>query len=379
MTFLRVIGFSLALLGFYALFAHTLPQVEPDLSEPEVVSTDGLDMEGMIALGEGLFSGKGTCTLCHNGMGRAPDTLEMDLAVTFPERLSDPAYSGVAAGKEGPEAVDAYLRESMLDPSAYVVAGFGKKGTNDAESPMPVVNAAPIELSAVEINATIAFLQDRAGMTPTVPLPSAEDTPVDKEPISAEGMVEAPVTDLMEALDNFACAACHDLNESGADLGPALGGIADRMSRTELMGAILDPNAEIAEGYEEGLMPDTLAEDMHSSELLLIVDYLLTLPAPDPSAVPDEDDGPITDAIGVIDEYACAGCHDLEGSEADLGPKLNGIGVRMNREQLTVAIVDPNAEITEGYEPDMMPDYFGDDMTEGEMTLILDYLIKLPE
>lgn len=378
MTFLRVMGFSLLLLGFYALFAHSLPQVEPDLSEPEVVSTEGLDMEGMIALGEGVFSGKGTCTLCHNGMGRAPDTLEMDLAVTFPERLNDPTYSGVAAGKEGSDAVGAYLRESMLEPSAFVVSGFGKKGTNDTESPMPVVVNAPIELSVVQVNAVIAFLQDRAGMTPTVPLPSAEDTPVE-EAASAEGMVEAPVTNVQDALDNFACAACHDLNESGADLGPPLGGIADRMSRAELMGAILDPNAEIAEGYDEGLMPDTFAEDMHSSELLLIVDYLLTLRTPDPAEKPDGDDGPITDAIGVIDEYGCAGCHDLEDSEAELGPKLTGISARMDRDQLTAAIVDPNGEIAEGFEADMMPDYFGDDMTEAEMTLILDYLMNLPE
>ncbi len=371
MTFLRVIGFSLALLCFYAIFAHTLPQVEPDLSEPIEVSTDGLDMAGMISLGEDLFSGKGTCTLCHNGMGRAPDTLEMDLAVTFADRLE-------AVGGEGPAAVEDYIRISMLEPSAYVVAGFGKKGTNDTVSPMPVVDAAPIELNTVEMNAVIAFLQDRAGMEPTVPLPTAEDTPVDEAPVGGEGMVEAPETDIIAALDKFSCSACHDLNGSGADLGPPLGGISARMDRTALMGAILDPNSQIAEGYDEGLMPDTLGEDMHASELLLIIDHLLNLPEPVLSEEP-EDDGPITDAAGVIDEYGCAGCHDLEGSEADLGPKLNGISARMDREALKASIIDPNAEITEGYEADMMPDYFGDDMSEGEMTLLLDYLMKLPE
>jgi len=378
MTFLRVIGFSLALLVFYAVYAHILPQVEPDLSEPVEVSTEGLDMAGMITLGEDLFSGKGTCTLCHNGMGRAPDTLEMDLTATFGERLADAGYSGVAAGGEGPKAVEDYIRESMLEPSAYVVAGFGKKGTNDAESPMPIVDAPPIELNNVEMNAIIAFLQDRAGMPPTVPLPSAEETPVNEAPAGTEGMIEAPVTDVMAALDKFSCAACHDLNESGADLGPPLGGIADRMSRTELMGALLDPNAEITAGYDEGLMPDTFGEDMHASELLLIVDYLLTLPHPAPSDEPNED-GPATDLVGVIENYGCAGCHDLEDSEADLGPKLNGIASRMDRDALLAAIIDPNAVIAEGYEAEMMPDTFGDDMSEGEMTLILDYLMNLPE
>lgn len=378
MTFLRVIGFSVALLLFYMGYSHILPQVEPDLSEPMEVSTEGLDMDGFIALGEDLFSGKGDCMLCHKDRGRAPDMLAMDLAVVLAARLADPIYSGIAAGGEGAKAVEDYLLESMQDPSAYVVAGWGKKGTNDSESPMPIADAPPIELSLVEMNAIIAFLQDRAGMVPSVPLPSADDVRVDEAPLSAEGMVEAPVTDILAALDKYSCTACHDLNGSGADLGPPLGGIAARMSRTEVMGAILDPDADIPEGYDAGMMPDDLAEEMHASELLLIVDYLLTLPAPAPLAEP-EDTGPITDAVGVIEEYGCAGCHDLTGSEADLGPALNGIANRMSREELKVTIVDPNAAITEGYEADLMPDYYGEDISEAEMTLILDYLLSLPE
>lgn len=377
MTFLRVMGFSIALLAFYAIFSNSLPQVEPDLSEPVEVSTDGLDMDGMIVLGEKLFSGKGTCTLCHNNLGRAPDTLEMDLAAAFSARLADPRYTGIAAGKSGPKAVEEYLLESLQDPSAFVVEGFGKKGTNDSVSPMPTVDKAPIELTNVEMNAVIAFLQDRAAMDPTVPLPSADEAPTEEEP-SAEGMVEAPVTDAVAALGKFNCSACHDLEGSGADLGPALGGIADRMDRVQLMGAILDPNAEIAEGYDEGLMPDDLGEEMHASELLLIVDYLLALPQAEAFEA-EEDEGPATNAIDALDNHGCGGCHDLDGSEAELGPKLNGIANRMNREELKAAILDPNAIIADGFEADLMPDDFGDDIVDSEMTLILDYLMNLPE
>ena len=105
MTFLRVMGFSVVLLLFYMGYSHILPQVEPDLSLPEEVSTEGLDMAGMIALGEDLFSGKGTCTLCHNNVGRAPDMLEMDLAAAFEEALSAPASTGTASGGDGAGAV----------------------------------------------------------------------------------------------------------------------------------------------------------------------------------------------------------------------------------------------------------------------------------
>ena len=56
--------------------------------------------------------------------------------------------------------LQSYLEESMLEPSAFVVAGFGKVGSGDAESPMPAVTAGSIGFTEVEIGAVIAYLQD---------------------------------------------------------------------------------------------------------------------------------------------------------------------------------------------------------------------------
>ena len=376
MTFIRVIGFSVFLLLFYMGFSHTLPQVEPDTSAPVEVSTDGLDMDGMIALGESLFSGKGTCTLCHNGMGRAPDTLVMDMAATYPERLMDARYKGVAAGQEGAKAIEAYIYESMTDPSAFVVEGFGEKGSNDTISPMPTVDKAPIELTVVEMNAVTAFLQDLAGLTPTVPLPSADDAPAVEASSSGEA---APLLTTGEAVvDEYGCAACHDLGGSGATLGPSLYGIGKRMNRATLMEAIIDPNAIVAEGYDADFMPADFGEAMRGSELLLLTDYLLALP--DTAPVSDEgDDAVATTGLEAIENYGCTGCHDLNGSEADLGPALNGIGNRMSVDEIKAAILNPNAEIAEGYEAEIMPDDLGDEMDDGELDLIVDYLQNLPE
>lgn len=272
MTFVRVMLFSLLVLLVFTGFANILPQFRSDPPTEEVVETGSLDMAGLVAYGEKLFSGRGTCTLCHNNLGRAPDLLELDLAATFPARINDARYEGDAGGGEGADAIEAYLRESLLDPSAYVVAGFGKKGTADKVSPMPVADAPPIELDAVQIDAVIAFLQDRAGLEPTVPLPSAVEAAA-----AEEDEQEGPATDALAAIDKFLCSACHDLEGSEADIGPDLRGIAGRMSREQIMAAILDPNAEIAEGYEADLMPADLAEQMYVSELTLIADYLAGL------------------------------------------------------------------------------------------------------
>lgn len=143
---------------------------------------------------------------------------------------------------------------------------------------MPVVSAPPIEMDEVQMNALIAFLQDRAGLEPTVPLPSAADAPADggdSEAVGDEG--EPLVATGAEAIDKFFCASCHDLEDSEADVGPKLNDLAGRMSRGEVMEAILEPNNIIAEGYEPDFMPLDLGEQMHVSELILIVDYIMEL------------------------------------------------------------------------------------------------------
>lgn len=275
MTFLRVTVFSLIVVFAYTLFANILPQVQSNPPAEEVVDPGALDLAGQIAWGEKLFTGRGTCTLCHNNLGRAPDLLALDLAAEFRERIADPRYGGEAKGLAGAEAVAAYVRESLLEPSAFVVAGFGKKGTNDTVSPMPKVDGAPISLSEVEINALTAFLQDRAGAEVTVPLPSEAAVAVAGEQEQAEGPAETAAA----AIETYGCNACHDLEGSGADIGPNLVGIGARLDRVALRRAIVDPNAEIADGFEADMMPQDYAEQMRVSELELLVDYLVELPA----------------------------------------------------------------------------------------------------
>ena len=276
MTFARVVIFSLFTLLAFTAFANLVPQVQGDPPKEEKIDAGSMDMAGMIALGGRLFKGKGTCTLCHNSLGRAPDLLMLDLAKTFPSRLADPRYNGIAKGKTGARAVEEYIRESMLEPSKYVVAGFGKKGSNDTVSPMPVVNKPPISLSPVEMNAIIAFLQDKAGMTPAVPLPGADEAPA--APDKSGDEEDGPAKTGKEAIEKFGCAACHDLEGSEADTGPKLNGIGKRMSDAEIRQSILKPNAKIADGYEADIMPQDFADQMRVSELNLIVDYLKKLP-----------------------------------------------------------------------------------------------------
>lgn len=259
------LGFSLGLILVFTLVANILPQVEGEAPVEKEVDLGALTMESFVALGEELFSGKGTCTLCHNNMGRAPDILVMNMVDTSKERLEDERYQGEATDVEG------YLRESMVAPSAFVVATFGKKGSSDSESPMPTANKAPLNLSEVEMDAIIAFMQAKDGNEVSVALPT--EAPAVAEP-SAAGGESAVAANGAEVIVNHGCSACHVINGSGGDLGPDLSGLGERMDAISIQQAIVDPNAVIAEGYEAGLMPADFSAKMSVKDLLMAIELL---------------------------------------------------------------------------------------------------------
>lgn len=266
----KVIGFSLALAFVFTLVANLLPQVEGEAPAETAVQAGALTLDSFAALGEDVFKGKGTCTLCHNNMGRAPDLLALNAVETAASRLRDPRYQGRATDAES------YLRESMLNPSAYVVKGYGQKGSDDTKSPMPPADKAPIQLSALEINAVIAFLQAKDGHQVTVPLPSAAAAPAaSADPLSADAGAKppAPVKTAQEAIVKFGCPACHTVLGTQSPVGPSLSNVGRRLTPELIRQSILDPGAVIAAGFPP-IMPADFSERMTVKELELMVQFL---------------------------------------------------------------------------------------------------------
>ncbi len=267
--FLTVTLFALITIGFFAGYSnYGIPQIEP--APPPVdeeIDLSAMDMPKFIALGEKLFNGKGTCTLCHNSLGRAP--MLDQVGVTAPERLADDRYAGTATD------IESYLEESLVDPSAYVVEGFGKAGTNDSESPMPSTESGGISLSAPELAAVIAYLQDSGGAEVTVEIPTDMGAADDEADSAVEpGEPRPAFTDPMELVSEFSCDACHIINGEGGDLGPDLSAIGAQRDKDHIRRSLLDPNAELAEGFEADLMPADMGEQLYASELEILVDFL---------------------------------------------------------------------------------------------------------
>ena len=268
-NFLKVAVFSLLMVfGFWAFANYYIPQIKP--APPPVeekLDLGAMTMDQFIALGGKLFNGKGTCTLCHNKLGRAP--MLNQLGKNIPERLKDPRYKGTA------KTAEEYIHESEVKPSAYVVAGFGKSGTNDTESPMPVTSGpgSSIGLSDAELKAVIAYLLDLNGLENTVEIPKMEAPAAE----GAAKVEEAPLKTAQEVIAKYGCGACHTVADQSGSIGPNLTKIGARANKDFIRQSILDPDAVITKGFPAGMMPKTFGEQMKAKELEMLVDYLAGL------------------------------------------------------------------------------------------------------
>ena len=266
----KTLGFSLGLTLVFTLLTYLLPQMKGEAPVDVKVDLGSLTMDDFVALGEDLFNNKGTCTLCHKPppLGRAPDIQGEDMVALSIERLADERYQGEA------KDAAAYILESMLDPGKYVVATWGKKGSNDSESPMPVVDKAPIELSSMEMDAITAWLQAKDGNEVTVALPTAEAAAeVAAAPAGESAATLAPAATADEAMAKYACLTCHAMDSKDALVGPGLVDVGERLTVDEIRQSILDPNAVMVEGFPPA-MPADFGAKMTVNELQMIVDLL---------------------------------------------------------------------------------------------------------
>ncbi len=242
-TNLSILAVVIGCLGVFTWVANAIPQIQSDVPE-DLVLSDDVTPEELIAAGEELYNGGGGCTACHGLGERAPDL------------LTDHAGTGLigvrcvnrVAGQDCKE----YLYASLVDPNAYLVEGFA-----------PIMLDASRTLSSVQVWALVAYLQSLGGEV-TV---TAADFGDGGDAGSTAGMVASapaapalgPTTgslDPEELLTQNTCSTCHTLS-GPSPLGPSFEGMGARLTADEIRTAILDPAASAAEGFEAmaGLMP----------------------------------------------------------------------------------------------------------------------------
>ena len=326
---LKIGGMMFFVAAFLSGYGNWLPQVEggfPPVEEKvtwETMSTQQLADKGEEIIFGGLGKnkeqgaiGKGQCPLCHAfhaGMlgERAPNLLGLP---TRKERLEDPKYSKgnpskreysvkeAFPGSGTAETVQEYIAESHACPSCYVVAGYGVKGTNDKESPMPSIHKPPISLSLAELAAVDTWMYAREGVEPPsfdeivksyekfVPEADrpkqADDKPAGATSLLADG--SEPVDQIFAKAQ---CVSCHTIPGIPGAMGtigpkleegttapqrikdPAYKGTA-KSAAEYIMESIVDPSAYVVKPFPDKTMPAIFGQKLSAGALKKIVDYL---------------------------------------------------------------------------------------------------------
>ncbi len=326
---MRIGGFMFFVAAALSGYGNWLPQVEGGFPPPEVkldfqsMSGQQLGDEGEKIIFGGLGQskvqgaiGKGQCPLCHGfNQGflseRAPNL--WDIPARAEEQLkhekyhmNDPgsrdtvqkeAFEGSGTATTGQE----YIAESHACPDCFVVPGFGVKGTNDTESPMPRIHKPPISLTIGELAAVDTWLYVREGKD----APAYEEIQASYEKFILEkdrakastdegpagGVLatgEEPITDLfMKA----GCPACHTIpgiKDAVGKVGPLLmeGTSAPKRlkdpgyqgkaesTREYITESILNPSAYVVKDFPDNQMPKDFGLKLSAGAVNKIVDYL---------------------------------------------------------------------------------------------------------
>jgi cytochrome c2 len=332
---MKIGGFMFFVAAALSGYGNWLPQVEGGFPPPEVkldfqsMSPQQLADEGEKIIFGGIGQsktqgaiGKGQCPLCHGFQQgflseRAPNLY--GIPDRAEERLKEPnyhmndpaarpsaekeAFEGSGTATNGQE----YIAESHACPSCYVVPGFGVKGSNDTESPMPKIHKPPISLTIGELAAVDTWMYIREGKE----APSFDEIKASYEKFIPEADRPSPageeeeggaggniLADGSEPYDKLfmkaGCPACHTIpgiEGATGKVGPLLmeGSNAPlRIKDPDYKGkakspkeyiteSILEPSAYVVKDFPDNQMPKDFGVRLTGGALNKIVDYLAKL------------------------------------------------------------------------------------------------------
>src|SRR3989454_7523067 len=181
---LQIGGFMFFVAACLAGFGNWLPQVkaDPPPAEEKTADVRQMSVQERADLGEKIIFGavdasktqgavgKGQCPLCHGFQKgfvsqRSPNLYGITdrasiwiMDSRYRKGTLNTVQKEACPGCGNATSILEYIAESHICPSCYVISGFGVKGTNDRESPMPQIQKPPISLSIEELIAVDTWL-----------------------------------------------------------------------------------------------------------------------------------------------------------------------------------------------------------------------------
>jgi ubiquinol-cytochrome c reductase cytochrome b subunit len=159
------------------------------------------------------------------------------------------------------------------------------------------------------------------------------------------------------------CSSCHNLAEGTPKIGPSLATVGTRKSAAWMIAHFKNPK-EVVPG--SNMPPITLSD----SQLNTLAAFLLKVRPDNAESLTSAPDFAVRGSQVYV-ASGCAGCHSVNGSGSNLGPALNGLARRRDRDWVVKHFGDPKA-LSPGT---TMPPYR---FNGRDMAAITNYVMALP-
>lgn len=197
------------------------------------------------------------------------------------------------------------------------------------------------------------------------------------------------------------CTACHGLGTRAPNLLTDEGGagaigarcesrVAGMSCKDYLYQSLTEPAVHVVAGYQP-IMQD-MRRTLPADQIWAVVAFLesqggtIDVTAEDvqsaQSAPPAAAPAAATASLEpheILTASGCLGCHKLGAEGGAVGPPFDGMGSRLEPDQIRQAILNPGASMTRGYEAmaGVMPPTFGQQLTAAQLEAVVNFLSSL--
>ncbi|HYU61847.1 MAG TPA: c-type cytochrome [Solirubrobacterales bacterium] len=176
------------------------------------------------------------------------------------------------------------------------------------------------------------------------------------------------------------CGTCHALTEAGtqAEIGPNLDSAflqarKDGMDQDTIEGVVEGQieNPRVTNPDNPSYMPAGLLEGEDATDVAAYVASVAGVPGVEPPIPPGAPPG-----AQVFLAQGCSSCHTLAaaGATGAVGPNLDETLPGQDPKQIEESIVDPSAQLAQGFGGGIMPQTYGQDLTPQELQDLVDFL-----
>ena len=177
------------------------------------------------------------------------------------------------------------------------------------------------------------------------------------------------------------CGTCHYLKEAGTsgNVGPDLDAAfanarAEGMDQDTIEGVVTDQISHPRDTDPDSptYMPPELVTGQDADDVAAYVGSVAGVPGIEPPTAPGGPGGQ------VFANNGCGSCHTFAAAESQgaVGPNLDDGLQGQTPAQIEDSIVAPNDDITKGFQPNIMPDNYGDTIEAKDLKLLVDFLYE---